>query len=140
MFSNFERTKALAAALGEYQMALAALASRSEQGAPPDIQEPLAPSDQAEGGEGEDADLEPVLAPNIAKPKTLFFDWAALGVLVLLLTIGGYGAATGIIAVGNIPTAGPVAPASPSAAAPAPAKPAAAQSSAQRSIVPDSHP
>lgn len=130
MFSNFERTKAFAAALGEYQMALSALASRSEHGAPPDIQEPLAPFDQAEGGEGENADLKPVLAPDIAKPKTLFFDWAALGVLVLLLIIGGYGAATGIVAVGNIPTAGSVAPASLSAAAPAPAKLAAAQSSA----------
>lgn len=129
MFSNFERARAFAAALGEYQMALAALAHRSEYSATTGVQEPLTPPEVAEDVRRNDTYSEPVFDPDNAKPKTLILDWAALGILVLLVTGGGYAATIGIVALGMKPSVVVEAPVGRPAAAPAPAKPASAQSS-----------
>lgn len=88
MFSNFERTRAFAAALSEYQTALTALANRSEGGAPMGVEECLIPIDQTERVEGKNADLPPLIGIHASKPRTLFFDWVTLVVVVLLVVVG----------------------------------------------------
>ena len=132
LVSNFGRTKAFAAAFGEYQMALETLAKRSEQSAPTDLGETLPPAAEEEVAHSvtDDASLEPPPAHVVnPTPKNLFLDWATLIVIALLLMLGTYAVMNRITSGSGSPVAAG-APSGPPAAISAPAK-ATAQSAAQ---------
>lgn len=99
LFSNLERTKAFSFAFVEYQAALEASAERNKNNSPQDLPETW-PAPQADlDSEIEEPPPEPVVNE---KPNSLFFDWAALGVIGLALVSGIYFAGTHVISSGGL--------------------------------------
>jgi hypothetical protein len=88
MVSSFAKTQAFAAALTNYQRALADLAARSNH-TPTEILQ-LPPANIDEAPTDEVSEPQPIVVPE--SPKSMVLDWIGLVAIVIGLAAGGYGA------------------------------------------------